>query len=369
MITKQVKLDPHSPDQQVLREAGEIIKNGGLVAFPTETVYGLGANGLDEEAAKKTYAAKGRPCDNPLIIHIARWEDLSAITKNLPEVAEVLGRHFWPGPFTMILEKSERVPHGTTGGLETVAVRMPENAIARELIMAAGGYVSAPSANLSGKPSPTCGDHVMTDLYGSIEMVLDGGVVTIGIESTILDLTVTPPAILRPGKITKGEIEEVIGSVVEITSEGSEGEGEQTDPKELKAPKVSTGPKAPGTKYRHYAPDGVMQIVEGELFEEVAAISLFAREKVEAGYKVGIIASAETAASYPQGIVKNLGSRTDEETIARNLYRILREFNEEEVAYIYSESFPVEGYGGAIQNRLNKAAGQARLMARDYLDL
>jgi len=353
MKTKLVELDPIKPDSQILKRAGKILKNGGLVAFPTETVYGLGANGLDEEAARKTYLAKGRPSDNPLIIHIAKLEDLSAITKNLPVAAEGLARHFWPGPFTMIFEKSELVPYGTTGGLETVAVRIPENEIARKLILAAGGYVSAPSANISGKPSPTNARHVIEDLAGKIEMVLDGGQVSIGIESTILDMTVTPPMILRPGRITKEMIEDVIGPVE--TAEPMSGKDDQI------------APKAPGMKYRHYAPEGALQIVKGEPLQEVAAIKYLVHEKIAAGYKVGIIASDETFSFYTEGIIKNLGGRNDEEEIGRNLYRILREFNEEKVAYIYSESFPGQGFGEAIRNRLDKAAGQAYLSAGEFL--
>ena len=353
MKTKLVKLDPIKPNQQLLLEAGEIIKNGGLVAFPTETVYGLGANALEEEAAKKTYCAKGRPLDNPLIIHIATWQALAKITKNLPKEAKELADHFWPGPLTMIFEKSEWVPYSTTGGLETVAVRIPENEIARKLILAAGGYVSAPSANISGKPSPTSAAHVVEDLAGKIEMVLDGGQVHIGIESTILDMTVTPPAILRPGRITKEMIAGVIGEVE--TAEPMSGEDDEA------------APKAPGMKYRHYAPEGVLQIVKGEPLQEVEAIKHLVDEKIAAGYEVGVIASDETYSLYSQGIIKNLGSRKDEEAIARNLYRILREFNEEKVAYIYSESFPGQGFWAAVRNRLDKAAGQAYLSAGEIM--
>ena len=228
------KVDKNQIDEDVIQEAGEILKRGGLVAFPTETVYGLGANALDEEAAKKTYAAKGRPSDNPLIVHIADVQALDEIAVNIPPVTEELAFHFWPGPLTMIFEKSNIVPMGTTGGLETVAVRMPSDLIARELILAAGGYVSAPSANTSGRPSPTTAQHVAEDLDGKIDMILDGGSVDIGLESTILDMTVTPPMILRPGAITADMLEEVIGAVsVDETILGSES---------------TQAPKAPGMK-------------------------------------------------------------------------------------------------------------------------
>ena len=298
------KIDKNQIDEDAIREAGEILREGGLVAFPTETVYGLGANALDEEAAKKTYEAKGRPSDNPLIVHIADLEDLSEITENLPPETELLAKHFWPGPLTMIFEKSSLVPYGTTGGLDTVAVRMPSDLIARNLILAAGGYVSAPSANTSGRPSPTTAEHVWEDLNGKIEMIIDGGSVDIGLESTILDMTVSPPMILRPGAITADMLEEVIGVVsVDETILGSES---------------SQAPKAPGMKYRHYAPKAKLTIVEGSLKEEVFAIRQLAYEKSRQGVQVGIIGTNETVEFYTHGLVKNIGSRENEKTIARN---------------------------------------------------
>ena len=322
------KIDKNQIDEDAIREAGEILREGGLVAFPTETVYGLGANALDEEAAKKTYEAKGRPSDNPLIVHIADLEDLSEITENVPPETELLG---------------------TTGGLDTVAVRMPSDLIARKLILAAGGYVSAPSANTSGRPSPTTAEHVWEDLNGKIEMIIDGGSVDIGLESTILDMTVSPPMILRPGAITADMLEEVIGVVsVDETILGSES---------------SQAPKAPGMKYRHYAPKAKLTIVEGSLKEEVFAIRQLAYEKSRQGVQVGIIGTNETVEFYTHGLVKNIGSRENEKTIARNLYRILREFDEEDVSEIYSESFAIQGIGNAIMNRLEKAAGHCRIPA------
>lgn len=343
------KIDKNQIDEDAIREAGEILREGGLVAFPTETVYGLGANALDEEAAKKTYEAKGRPSDNPLIVHIADLEDLSEITENVPPETELLAKHFWPGPLTMIFEKSSLVPYGTTGGLDTVAVRMPSDLIARKLILAAGGYVSAPSANTSGRPSPTTAEHVWEDLNGKIEMIIDGGSVDIGLESTILDMTVSPPMILRPGAITADMLEEVIGVVsVDETILGSES---------------SQAPKAPGMKYRHYAPKAKLTIVEGSLKEEVFAIRQLAYEKSRQGVQVGIIGTNETVEFYTHGLVKNIGSRENEKTIARNLYRVLREFDDEKVDIIYSESFAMQGIGSAIMNRLEKAAGHLRISA------
>ncbi|CUX37051.1 L-threonylcarbamoyladenylate synthase [Clostridium sp. C105KSO13] len=343
------KIDKNQIDEKVIEEAGEVLKEGGLVAFPTETVYGLGANALDEEAAKKTYAAKGRPSDNPLIVHIADVQALDEIAVNIPEETEELTFRFWPGPLTMIFEKSKSVPYGTTGGLETVAVRMPSDPIARELILAAGGYVSAPSANTSGRPSPTTAQHVEADLGGKIDMILDGGSVDIGLESTIVDMTVVPPMILRPGAITVDMLETVIGPVsVDETIYGSES---------------MQHPKAPGMKYRHYAPKAKMMIVEGTLREEVLAIQQLAYAACREGKNAGIIATNETFVYYTHGIVKNIGTRDNDKTIARNLYAVLREFDEEDVQEIYSESFVTQGIGSAIMNRLEKAAGHLRIPA------
>ena len=349
MKTKIEKIDKYQIDEQVMIQAGEILKQGGLVAFPTETVYGLGANALDEEAAKKTYAAKGRPSDNPLIVHIADVEALDAIVRNVSDKAKRVIEKFWPGPLTLIFEKNDKVPYGTTGGLQTVAVRMPVNEIALELIRKGGGYVSAPSANTSGRPSPTSAQHVADDLDGKIEMILDGGNVDIGVESSILDMTVEPPMILRPGAITKEMLEEVIGEV--------------TVDKALLTDDSTEAPKAPGMKYRHYAPKAQLMIVEGDMEEAVKAIQQIAYEQTRLGYKVGIIATNETVEYYSTGVVKNIGTRSNENSIAKNLYKVLREFDEEEVDYIYSEAFEGEGLGSAIMNRLEKAAGHHTIQA------
>ena len=343
------RIDANNIDIRMIQKAGDILKRGGLVAFPTETVYGLGANALDEEAARKTYAAKGRPSDNPLIVHIADVQALEEIAVNIPIEVEELAYHFWPGPLTLILEKSSIVPYGTTGGLDTVAVRMPSNLIARELILVSGGYVSAPSANTLGRPSPTAAEHVLQDLDGKIDMILDGGSVEIGLESTILDMTVDPPMILRPGAITLDMLEQVIGDVsVDQTILGTESE---------------TAPKAPGMKYRHYAPKAKLAIVEGTIREEILAIRQLAYEAEQHHKKIGIIASNETIGFYTHGVIKNIGTRENEKTIAKNLYAILREFDDEEIDEIYSESFSQQGIGRAIMNRLEKAAGHLRISA------
>lgn len=342
-------------DEQVIEKAGAILQKGGLVAFPTETVYGLGANALNEEAARKTYAAKGRPSDNPLIVHIADVNTLEMIVESVPEKAWRVIREFWPGPLTMVFEKKDLVPPGTTGGLDTVAVRMPVDGVARAVIRAGGGFISAPSANTSGRPSPTSAQHVADDMDGKIDMIVDGGSVEIGLESTILDVTVDPPMILRPGAITKEMLESAIGEVAvdeAILSEDAQ-----------------VAPKAPGMKYRHYAPKAQLIIVQGETKEAVKAIKQLAYERIRRGEKVGIIATNETLNTYTTGLIKSIGSRSNENTIAKNLYKILREFDEEEVSYIYSESFEGTGIGEAIMNRLGKAAGHQFLNASDITKL
>ena len=249
METKIVRIK-EDHEEKWIEEAGQILKNGGLVAFPTETVYGLGANALDEEAAAKIYSAKGRPSDNPLIVHIADFSDLEKIVEDVPEEAKKLADAFWPGPLTIIMRKNEKVPYGTTGGLETVAVRMPNHEIALKMIRAGGGFIAAPSANTSGRPSPTMASHVAEDMNGKIDMILDGGSVGIGLESTIIDLSEEVPTILRPGFITQQMLEDVIGRVEMDAA--------------LIDPDSKVRPKAPGMKYRHYAPKANMILVRGE---------------------------------------------------------------------------------------------------------
>lgn len=330
-------------DPDAIRTAGEIIRKGGLVAFPTETVYGLGADALNRDASKKIYEAKGRPSDNPLIVHISNMDDLLKIVSEIPPEAEEVAEKFWPGPLTLILKKSSVVPYETTGGLDTVAVRMPSNETARALIDAGGGFIAAPSANTSGRPSPTTARHVQEDLDGAIDMILDGGPVEIGVESTILDLTVDPPAILRPGAVTQEMLTEVIGSVTMDAG--------------LNLADAEAHPKAPGMKYRHYAPKAELRIVEGPMELVISAINDLTAKAMAQGKKVGIIATEETLDRYLQGDVKSIGTREDEDTIARHLFAILREFDQDGVDCIYSESFAEGGIGSAIMNRLLKAAG------------
>ncbi len=336
------KIDENCIDREIMEEAGELLKRGELVAFPTETVYGLGANALDAKAAAKIYAAKGRPSDNPLIVHIADMESLGLITEEVPEAAVKLADRFWPGPLTMVLKKSKIVPYGTTGGLDTVAVRMPSHPVALEMIRYGGGYIAAPSANTSGRPSPTLARHVADDMDGIIPMILDGGAVGIGIESTIVDLTENVPTILRPGFITKEMLEEVVGEV-------QVDRGLSVDAK--------TPPKAPGMKYRHYAPRADLIIVEGPSRAVIEKINALTKENEEKGITTGIIGTAETVSLYPLGIVKSIGTRNDELSVSSHLYSILREFDESDAKVIYSESFEEGALGSAIMNRLLKAAG------------
>lgn len=343
METKVITIKDKEESDSLLREAGEILKKGGLVAFPTETVYGLGGDAFNRESSRKIYAAKGRPSDNPLIVHICQRKDLETVVSEIPEAAEKIAEAFWPGPLTLILKKSDKVPYETTGGLDTVAVRMPSHPIARRLIEYAGGYVAAPSANTSGKPSPTKAKYVIEDMMGRIDMIVDGGEVGIGLESTIIDLTVSPPQILRPGYITEEMLEKVLGQVETDTA--------------ILHPDSGQAPKAPGMKYRHYAPTGELTIVEGAPEAVSAYINGQTRLDKLAGEKTGVIGTDERLSAYHADVVKSVGSRQDEEGIARHLYTILREFDDEKVTKIYSESFSSDGFGTAIMNRLLKAAG------------
>lgn len=343
MVTEVVKIKDVSKAHMQLKHAGEIIKAGGLVAFPTETVYGLGGDALNKEASQKIYAAKGRPSDNPLIVHVADYDALHAIVKQIPKAAQQLAEKFWPGPMTLIFEKKDIVPMETTGGLSTVAVRMPSHEVAREFIREAGGYVAAPSANLSGRPSPTKASHVIEDMSGRIEMIIDGEDADIGLESTIIDVTGATPMILRPGYVTGTMVQEAVGTVA-------------YDPAVFGTATEGLRPKAPGMKYRHYAPQGELAIVRGER-EQVISYIRSACEKKSEGERVGIIATEETFSCYKADMVANIGARQDQDAIAKHLYGILRDFDEQKITKIYSEEFDSSGIGQAIMNRLIKAAG------------
>lgn len=344
MNTELVTVHPDKIDRAAMAAAGALIARGELVAFPTETVYGLGGDALDPEASRKIYEAKGRPSDNPLIVHIAEFADLVRIAKEIPGEAELLAKAFWPGPLTMIVRKNDKVPYATTGGLDTVAVRMPGHPVALELIRQSGCLIAAPSANTSGRPSPTEAAHVVQDLDGRIAMILDGGPVGIGIESTIIDLTEKVPMVLRPGYITPQRLAEVLGGDVAV------------DPAVVAADDIGK-PKAPGMKYKHYAPKADMVIVDGEREAVVEEINRRAAIKQGQGFRTAVIAADETGDFYHADVVLRIGARSDEEAIARQLYGILRRCDELSVDAIYSESFSTAGIGQAIMNRLLKAAG------------
>ena len=345
-----------------ISEAAEILKQGGLVAFPTETVYGLGGNGLDKEAAKKIYAAKGRPSDNPLILHVSSIEEVYPLVKALSEKAKKLMEAFWPGPLTLVLPKSDLVPKESTGGLETVALRSPENALTLSLIRACGFPIAGPSANLSGRPSPTEASHVLEDLGGRIEGILEDGAVGIGVESTIVDLSEDCPILLRPGAITIEDLEEVLGEKVAI------------DPT-LLGKSIAEGftPKAPGMKYRHYAPKAEMLLFKKKEEEEnglrsgqenIAKSILSYGEKefsVSPEKKIWILCGEDTASLYEgdsRFTIQVLGKREEPLSMTHNLFRLLRQADEEGVELILGECYSEEGVGFALMNRLKKAAGQ-----------
>ena len=379
-----------------IEEAAQILKAGGLVAFPTETVYGLGGNGLDKEAARKIYAAKGRPSDNPLILHVSKMEEVYPLVENVPEKAKRLMESFWPGPLTLILKKSKIVPLESTGGLDTVAIRCPDNALTLELIERAGLPVAGPSANLSGSPSPTEASHVYHDLSGRIEGILDDGAVGIGVESTILDMSMETPTLLRPGAITLEDLTEVLGEKPEI------------DPT-LLGKKMEDGfiPKAPGMKYRHYAPKAEMILfcsLEEKESEEKESKKKELEDKTsekkrsedrisegkESEYKVSkriaeyleeegrgfprekiaVFCAEETKHFYQEmaekeGIVlKVLGRRDEPLSMTHNLFRILRECDEEGIELILSEGYSEKGIGFALMNRMKKAAGQKIILIK-----
>lgn len=338
------KVDPGNIDADVMEQAGKLIAEGELVAFPTETVYGLGGDALDPDASRKIYAAKGRPSDNPLIVHIAEFDDMKRVAREVPEQAKKLADAFWPGPLTMIVWKSDAVPEATTGGMQTVAVRMPNHPVALELIRRSGCLIAAPSANTSGRPSPTEAQHVAEDLSGKIAMILDGGPVGIGIESTIIDLTEEKPMILRPGYITPEMLSEVLQEEVVI------------DPGIIAADDTRK-PKAPGMKYKHYAPKAEMIIVDGTQDAVIDKINELTAAKRAEGKKVAVIATDETKERYDAQIILSMGKRSDEDAIAQHLYKILRKCDELDVGEIYSECFQTPRIGQAIMNRLLKAAG------------
>ncbi|MFS0862993.1 L-threonylcarbamoyladenylate synthase [Fredinandcohnia sp. 179-A 10B2 NHS] len=341
MDTKQWVVDKGMKDLEhypQIKEASELLKQNEVVAFPTETVYGLGANATSDDAVNKIYKAKGRPSDNPLIVHISQKEQLNEIAQDISQLANKLIDTFWPGPLTLVLKKKENaVSERVTAGLDTVAVRMPDHPIALALITTSGLPLAAPSANLSGKPSPTHARHVTHDLTGKIAGIIDGGATGVGLESTVLDCSGDVPVILRPGGVTKEQLEEVCGRV----------EIDQALIKEGQAP------KSPGMKYTHYAPKAPLIIVNGSK----EYIQTLVQEKQEQGKRVGVLTTSESKNEYQADKVIACGSRQDLVTVANQLYDVLRSFDESNIEIIFSESFPNEGIGQAIMNRLTKAAG------------
>lgn len=350
MDTEIIRIDRENFTPEDLKPAAQILRNGGLVAFPTETVYGLGGDAFDPTASKRIYAAKGRPSDNPLIVHIADISELTRVARDIPQVAYDLAEKFWPGPLTMILNKREDLPRETTGGLNTVAVRMPSDPVAAMLIREAGVAVAAPSANLSGRPSTTCAQHVIEDLSGRIDMIIDAGASKIGLESTIVDLTCEPALILRPGFITK----EMLATLIPDVGYDRAVSGK---PGDEKAP-----PKAPGMKYRHYAPKGELVIYSGNRQAVKERILAEAEKSLREGRKTGLLVFKEEEASFREKFgdkvtIKTLGSRDNEEEIASVLFARLREFDDEGSEKIFSQALSDGGLGSAIMNRLMKAAG------------
>lgn len=338
-------------DKLIISKAAEIIRKGGLVAFPTETVYGLGGDAFSDSAAKNIYAAKGRPSDNPLIVHIAKATDMEKLSDEVPESAYKLAKEFWPGPLTIIIKKNDCVPMSITGGLDTVAVRLPSNPVARAIIEQSGTFIAAPSANLSGRPSPTTGAHVIEDLSGRIDMIVDGGDIEIGLESTIVDLSGDIPTILRPGYVTLEQLRDILTDV-------------EIDPAIKGTLKEDMAPKAPGMKYRHYAPKASLTIVKGDANKVVDKMVELLNNDTYNGLKVGIMTTKEHCRFFTKGEIICLGNIDDGKEIAKHLFAALRRFDELNVDVIYSEAFSEEGIGHAVMNRLNKAAGHRTILVK-----
>lgn len=345
MVTQVIEIDSRNIDKNKLGVAARALREGKIVAFPTETVYGLGANALNSTAVEKIFKAKGRPSDNPLIVHIADKEKLYELTEDIPEKAAILMDKLWPGPLTLVFRKGSIIPPIITAGLNTVAVRMPEHPVARELIRLAEIPVAAPSANVSGKPSTTTAKHVLDDLDGKIEIVVDAGSSRVGLESTVLDVTVDPPMLLRPGGITPKQIEDIIGHI-------------DIDKTILGKVSLENVPKSPGMKYKHYAPKAHVIIVKGTNFNnQVIKICELAAENKSKGNKVGICATNQTIDNYKGYETISMGDRNEPETIASRLFSMLREFDDKGVDVILAEAVDENGVGLAIMNRMVKAAG------------
>lgn len=342
--TKIVKMDPENIDYNIIKEAAEIINNGGVVVFPTETVYGIGADALNDEAVDKIFKAKGRPQDNPLIVHIAEFDELYQLASEIPERAKILAGKFWPGPLTMILYKKNILSDKITAGLDTAAIRLPVNKIALALIKESKKPIAAPSANLSGKPSPTEASHVIEDLMGKVDMIIDGGSTDIGLESTVVDMTGELPMILRPGGVTREDIASVLG-------------GCEYDPAIIKSGEKLV-PKSPGQKYRHYSPKARVILYKGDVEKIALKISEDYERYEGEGYKVGILSTVQTEKNYVGKLTILCGDRTKAITISSNLFKNLRDFDHMGVDIILAEAVDEKGLGKAIMNRLGKASSE-----------
>jgi L-threonylcarbamoyladenylate synthase len=345
MKTLLLKFNPENPDPAKIRLAAEIIQRGGLVAFPTETVYGLGADALNSEAVLALFEAKKRPLDNPPIVHVADPSEVTRLVVEVPKKAELLMDKFWPGPLTLIFKHSNLVPKETVACLDTIAIRMPKHKVALELIRQSRCPIAAPSANLAGKPSPTTAQHVYEDLNGRIDAILDGGATNIGVESTVVDLSVDPPMLLRPGGTPFEALKTVFGDLRLHPFVEAE--------QELPLQQI----RSPGMKHKHYAPKAEVILVEGNVPDVIAKVKQLAESYRLRGEKVGILATDETQTAYQAEVVKSLGSRFDLATVAQSLFRLLREIDAEGVDIIIAEGVSSEGLGLAVMNRLRKASG------------
>jgi len=352
MKTLLLKVDSDEPEPQKIHRAAEIIKTGGLVAFPTETVYGLGADALNPAAVRRLFEAKKRPLDNPPIVHVADPMEISRLVAKVPKKAQLLVNRFWPGPLTLIFNRSEVVPKVTTAGLDTVAIRMPKHKVALELIKQSDCPIAAPSANLAGKPSPTTAQHVYDDLNGRIDAIINGGATNIGVESTVLDLSVDPPMLLRPGGTPIEALRKVLGEIRLHPFVESE--------QELSLNEI----RSPGMAHKHYAPKAKVVLVEGQVPEVVAKIQDLEKSYRLKGDKVGILATDETQAFYEANVVRSLGNRKNLSTVAQSLFRLLREVDAEGVDVIIAEGVSSEGLGLAVMNRLRKASGYHIIKAK-----
>ncbi|RDJ38446.1 MAG: threonylcarbamoyl-AMP synthase [Crenarchaeota archaeon] len=339
--TKIIKINPKNPQINKIRQAALIIKNGGTVAFPTETVYGLGANALNTKAVKKIFKAKKRPADNPLIVHINKYDDLQILTDKIPPLTKKITRKYWPGPLTILVKKSKNVPDTTTGGQKTVAVRIPSNKIARLLIKESGVPVAAPSANLFGKPSPTSAKHVIDDLYGRVDAIIDGGTTDICLESTVLDITKKVPILLRPGKITKENLQGIIKIKLDQSLTG-------------KRTKISK-PRSPGMKYKHYTPNARVILLKNSIKNIDQRILELVKRYQNKKKRVGIVTTQKNK-KYKSNLTLFLG--TDPKEIAKNLFSVFRKFDSQKIDILIIQEIADNDLGFAIMNRLNKAAYQ-----------